>query len=204
MTVLDRIRLTDGLADVEGPPKGGLSSLETRSDDGDLWYGFAPSGGKSVPAITRSRLRHHGSTLGDLMVTDTTTTEERPANRSDLLVSRGLGLGIIVIGVVLAYSFIFTTFEQRVTFQWEFVNGERTPITHVTCPAPWSVLNEGARPQGVVTGDLCVKPARGQVVQGIGVAIAALAVGGWILTRDPRRKPLPPLPPSVRAMRWKR
>jgi hypothetical protein len=138
------------------------------------------------------------------MVTETTATEERPAKRSDLLVNRGVGLGIIVIGAALAYSFIFTTFEQRVTFQWEFVNGERTPITHVTCPAPWSVLNEEARPQGVVTGDLCVKPARGQVVQGIGIAIAALAVGGWLFTRDPRRKPLPPLPPSVRAMRWKR
>lgn len=124
--------------------------------------------------------------------------------RSDLLVSRIAGLGIILIGAALAYSLVFTTFEQRVTFQWEFVNGERTPITHITCPPPWSVLSEGARPQGVVSGDLCVKPARGQVVQAIGVAIAAVAIGAWVLTRDLRRKPLPPLPPSVRAMRWKR
>ena len=138
------------------------------------------------------------------MVTETTATEDRSTFRSDLLLARISGLGILIIGVVLAYSLVFTTFQQRVTYQWEFVNGERTPITHVTCPAPWSVLSEGARPQGVVTGDLCVKPARGQVVQGIGVAIAALAVGGWLFTRDPRRKPLPVLPPSVRAMRWKR
>ncbi|HUG07677.1 MAG TPA: hypothetical protein VMP13_02065 [Acidimicrobiia bacterium] len=138
------------------------------------------------------------------MVTETTATEERPAQRSDLLVSRIAGLGIIVIGAGLAYSLVFTTFEQRVLFQWEFVNGERTPITHITCPPPWSVLSEGAKPRGVVSGDLCVKPARGHVVQGIGVAIAALAIGGWVFTRDPRRKPLPPLPPSVRAMRRKR
>lgn len=138
------------------------------------------------------------------MVAKNRATDERRMSRSDLWLARIVGLGIILIGAAIAYSFIFTPFQQRVTFQWEFVNGERTPITHVTCPAPWSVLNEGARPQGVVTGDLCVKPARGQVVQGIGVVIAALAVGGWLFTRDPRRKPLPPLPPSVSAMRWKR
>ncbi len=133
------------------------------------------------------------------MVAEKKAPDRRPATRSDLLVNRITGLGIILIGAALAYSLIFTTFEHRVTFQWEFVNGERTPITHITCPAPWSVLSEDARPEGVVSGDLCVKPARGQVVQGIGVAIAALAIGGWLFTRDLRRKPLPPLPPSVRA-----
>jgi hypothetical protein len=138
------------------------------------------------------------------MVTDTTPPKSDPPTDRTCWLAAAWVWASSSSGLSSPTPFIFTTFEQRVTFQWEFVNGERTPITHVTCPAPWSVLNEGARPQGVVTGDLCVKPARGQVVQGIGVAIAALAVGGWILTRDPRRKPLPPLPPSVRAMRWKR
>jgi len=116
------------------------------------------------------------------------------------MVNRFVGLVVILAGVALAYSLVFTEFDQRVAFQWEFVNGDRVPVTHITCPSPWSVLNDGTQPEGVVSGDLCIKPARGQLVQGVGVVLLTLALGSWVLTRDPRRKALPPLPPSVRAL----
>lgn len=122
----------------------------------------------------------------------------------DRTINRVTGLVVILAGVALALSLVFTEFDQRVSFQWQFENGDRVPITHITCPSPWSVLMEGAKPGGVVSGDLCVRPARGQVLQGIGVTVLSLAVGIWVFTRDPRRKALPPLPPSVRDLLWKR
>lgn len=137
------------------------------------------------------------------MVTEKTSPRKRPVLRSDLFVNRVLGLGIIVIGAFIAYSLVFTSFQQRVMFQWEFENGERIPITHVTCPSPWSVLAEGAEPEAVVSGDLCVLPARGQVVQGAIVAVVALPLGLWVMTRKHRPRPLPELPESVRQLRRK-
>lgn len=139
----------------------------------------------------------------------TATGREQPRTPTDRgsrdkMVNRVFGLVVILAGFALAYSLMFTEFDQRVTFQWEFVNGDRVPITHITCPSPWSVLDEGTQPEGVVSGDLCVKPARGQMVQSIGVALLTLTLGAWVFTRDPRRKALPPLPSSVRALLEKR
>lgn len=124
--------------------------------------------------------------------------------RMDRRVTRGIGILVMIVGVAIAYTSAFTPFEQRVTFQWEFEDGERVPVTHVTCPSPWSVLADDAEPQGVVSGDLCIKPARGQVVQAIGITVFAIVIGLWIFTRDPRRGALPPLPQSVRALLRKR
>jgi len=121
------------------------------------------------------------------------------------MTTRVVGVAVILITAALAYSLIFTAFPQRVTYQWEFENGERVPITHITCPSPWSVLYEDATPGGVVSGDLCVLPARGQVVQGVTTAVVGLVVGVWLLTRPTRRPgPLPELPDSVRALLSKR
>ena len=115
------------------------------------------------------------------------------------------GISIFLIGTVIAYLLVFTAFQQRVQFQWELnEEGRRVPLVHVTCPSPWSVLVEEAQPEGVVGGDMCVLPARGMLVQGVAVAVIALALGIWVFTRDTRPKPMPTLPPTVRALLWKR
>ena len=129
------------------------------------------------------------------------TSELRPMSRSDRWVKRAMGIGLLVAGLAFAYSLVFTPFPQRVSFQWEFENGERVPISHIVCPSPWSILVQDARPEGVVGGDLCVLPARGQVAQGAVTTVITVALAGWILTRDNRLRPLPELPESVRQLR---
>lgn len=115
-----------------------------------------------------------------------------------------IGMAVILIGAVLVYSVVFTEFQHRVQFQWEVNNeGVRVPITHITCPPPWSVITADARPEGVVSGDLCVLPARGQAAQGVASALGSLALAVWVFTRDPRTKPMPTLPQSIRARLWK-
>lgn len=125
----------------------------------------------------------------------------RPVSRSDRLMKHALGIGVLVIGLAIAFSLIFTSFPQRVSFQWEFSNGERIPISHITCPSPWSIMVHDAKPEGVVGGELCVKPARGQVALGIFIAAASLALAVWIMTREIRLRPLPELPESIRQLR---
>lgn len=114
-----------------------------------------------------------------------------------------LGIGVLVVGLAIAYSLVFTSFPQRVSFQWEFEDGERIPITHIACPSPWSVMVNDAKPEGVVGGDLCVRPARGQIALGIVIAAVTIALGVWIMTREIRLRPLPELPESVRQLRRK-
>ena len=123
-----------------------------------------------------------------------------------LRINHVVGISILLIGAVIAYSLVFTGFQQRVQFQWEMNDeGRRVPLIQVTCPSPWSVVVEDAQPEGVVGGDLCVLPSRGMVVQGVAVALLALALSLWVFTRDTRQpKPMPTLPPSVRALLWKK
>lgn len=124
---------------------------------------------------------------------------------SDLRFTRVVGIVVLVLGIALAYSLVFTPFEQRVQFQWELnTEGKRVPITHVTCPSSWSIVVDDARLEGAVAGDLCLLPARGQMVQGALAAVTGMALGIWVFTRNPRTRPLPQLPPSVRALPWKR
>lgn len=136
------------------------------------------------------------------MTTDRPSPQPEPRRRSltDRRFLRVIGVVIILSGVAFAYSLAFTDFQERVQFQWEFRSGERVPITHVTCPTPWSVVVEDAQPEGVVSGDLCVLPSRGHLAQAAGTLVIALAVGIWVLTRNPQRRPMPELPPSVRAL----
>lgn len=131
----------------------------------------------------------------------TPTTFRPPLSWFDLHVNRIAGVVIILVGLAIAYSLIFTAFDQRVQFQWELNNeGARVPITHVTCPSPWSVVVDGTQPGGVVSGDLCVLPARGALIQGVVVVVVTLALGVWVYTRTYRPAPMPMLPPSVRAL----
>lgn len=108
---------------------------------------------------------------------------------------------MLLFGLAVAYSLVFTPFPQRVSFQWEFENGEMVPIRHITCPSPWSILVHDTKPDGVVSGDLCVLPSRGQMVQGAIITVLTLALTGWILTRDNRLRPLPELPEAIRQLR---
>lgn len=157
-----------------------------------------PQGGKAIGSKSE-----RGSYSGVPMGPASEPTESRPMSRSDRLVKRAMGIGVLVVGLAIAYSLVFTPFPQRVSFQWEFENGEMVPISRITCPSPWSVLAEEAKPDGVVSGDLCVRPARGQVIQGALTLLLTLGLGGWILTRDNRLRPLPELPESIRQLRRK-
>lgn len=130
-------------------------------------------------------------------------TSNHRITTSDRILKLALGLAVILAGLAIAYSFVFTAFPQRVTFQWEFVDGRRVPISHITCPSPYEVLVHDAEPEGVVGGDLCMNPARGQVVQGIVFLLMATALGAFILSRELKLRPLPELPESVRELRRK-
>lgn len=131
--------------------------------------------------------------------------ETPPLSRSDLWMRRGIGIGVLLIGAALVYSLVFTQFDLRVQFQWEVTeDGERVPLTHITCPSPWSAVVEGAEPEGVVTGDLCVSPSRTLWVEGVIVAVMALAIGLFCLTWTDRPRPLEDIPWSVRRLRWER
>jgi len=148
-------------------------------------------------------LSQRGSYSGVPMGPASKATESRPTSRSDRWVKRAMGIGVLVVGIAIAYSLVFTPFAQRVSFQWEFENGEMVPISRITCPSPWSVLVDESKPDGVVSGDLCVRPSRGQVIQGALALILTLGLAGWILTRDNRLRPLPELPESIRQLRRK-
>jgi len=124
---------------------------------------------------------------------------------SDLRFTRIVGIVTLILGIALAYTLVFAPFQQRVQFQWELnMEGVRVPITHVTCPSAWSIVVDDARLEGVVSGDLCLLAARGQIVQGALAAASGMALGIWVFTRKPRTRPLPQLPTSVRALLWKR
>lgn len=124
-------------------------------------------------------------------------TNQRRLAPSDLLVNRAIGAVALLAGAVLCYSLVFTPFDQSVRFQWEVTSdGGRTPMTHVTCPSPWSVLVEEAEPDVVTTEGLCVMPSRGLLVEGVIVIPVALAIAIWFFTRTTRPGPLHDLPVS--------
>lgn len=124
----------------------------------------------------------------------------RPLAERDLRINRTLALVVLLVGTALVYSLAFTTFEQRVQFQWDVeADGSRTPLIYITCPSPWSVLVEGAEPQVPTAEGFCVKESRALSVEAGLVALATLAVAAWFLSRRSRPGELPPLPDSLRA-----
>lgn len=130
---------------------------------------------------------------------------QRRLSTSDIRVNRAIGILVLLGGAALVYSLAFTEFEQRVQFQWELnEEGERVPVPHIVCPSAWSVFVDDAQPEGIVTGDLCVLPARGNLIQAVMVGVVGLAIAAWIFTRTNRPGPLPLLPPSLKARAWRR
>jgi hypothetical protein len=132
---------------------------------------------------------------------------QRRLSSSDIRVNRAIGILVLLAGAALVYSLVFTEFAQRVQFQWELnEEGERVPVTHIMCPSAWSVTVDDAQPEAIVTGDLCVLSARGNLIQGVMVGVVALAIAAWIFTRTtrPGPGPLPMMPPSLRARVWRR
>jgi len=128
--------------------------------------------------------------------------DQRPRlPRTDLRINRLLGIVVLAVGAIYVYSTVFTDFDQTVPHQWETNDqGERVPVTHITCPSPWSVMFADAQPQGVVTGDICLRPSRGNLVQGAFAAIVAVAVALWALTRVKGLRPIPLLPSSLQRL----
>lgn len=108
---------------------------------------------------------------------------------------------MLLVGTALVYSLAFTTFEQRVQFQWEVeTDGSRTPMIYITCPSPWSVLVERAEPEVATADGFCVKESRALVVEAGLVALVTLAISAWFLSRKTRPGALPPLPDSLRSL----
>jgi hypothetical protein len=121
---------------------------------------------------------------------------------SDAQFMRLLGIGVILAGLLFAYSSALTPFTERVRFQYEVASdGEKIPLTYVTCPSPWSLVVQDARPSGVISAGLCLPPARGHMTQAALVLLFVPAVGAWIMTRNPKRRPMPELPKEILELR---
>ncbi len=121
----------------------------------------------------------------------------RPLTPTDLWINRGIGAVVLIIGAVMVYSLVFSPFNERVRFQWEVTpDGGRTPVTHITCPSPWSVLMHDAEPDVITTDGLCVMPSRSLVVEGVIVAVISILIAGVFFTRTTRPGPIHDLPVS--------
>lgn len=133
-----------------------------------------------------------------------TSRNRLPLPPGDLRFNRGIGLAALILGAIFVYSLAFTSFDQKVQFQWDVeADGSRTPRTHITCPSPWSVLVDDARPEVTTTPDFCVMPSRSLALEAGIVAVITLVVSAWFLSRTTRPGELPPLPESVRQLRQK-
>lgn len=125
----------------------------------------------------------------------------RPLASRDLRFNRGLGLIVLLLGATFVYSLAFSSFDQKVQLQWDVeADGSRTPRTHITCPAPWSVLVDDAEPEVTTTPGFCVMPSRSLALEAAIVALLTLGVSAWFLTRRTQPGALPPLPDSVRDL----
>lgn len=125
----------------------------------------------------------------------------RPLAPRDLRFNRIVAMLVLLVGAVFVYSLAFTTFEQRVQFQWNVeADGGRTPMISITCPSPWSVLTNDAEPEVVTADGFCVKDSRALAVEAGLTALVTLAVSVGFLTRTTKPGALPPLPDSVRAL----
>ncbi|HJS72507.1 MAG TPA: hypothetical protein VJ858_07255 [Acidimicrobiia bacterium] len=113
----------------------------------------------------------------------------------DLRVNRMIGVTALLIGALLTYSLVFTSFDERVRFQWNVESdGTKTPMTHITCPSPWDVLVNGAEPEVSTTEGLCVMPSRSLAVEGAIVAAVTSIIAVAFFAHTTRPGPLPPLP----------
>lgn len=107
---------------------------------------------------------------------------------------------VFLVGAAFVYSLAFTSYEQRVQFQWDVeADGSRSPMIHITCPSPWSVLVDGAEPDVPTADGFCVKESRSLAIEAGLVALASGVVVGWFVSRRTRPGELPPLPESLRA-----
>lgn len=121
----------------------------------------------------------------------------RPLSPTDLWINRGIGAVVLVIGAVMVYSLVFSPFNESVRFQWEVTqDGGRTPMTHITCPAPWSVLVNDAEPDVITTDGFCVMPSRSLLVEGGIVALISILIASVFFTRTTRPGPIHDLPLS--------
>lgn len=128
-------------------------------------------------------------------------TNRRPLAERDLRINRTIALVVLLVGAVFVYSLAFTTFEQRVQFQWNVeADGSRTPMIYITCPSPWAVLVHDAEPEVATSPGFCVKESRALAVEAVLAALATIAIVAWFLSRKTRPGELPPLPESLRAL----
>lgn len=116
---------------------------------------------------------------------------------TDLWINRGIGVVVLAMGAVMVYSLVFSPFNESVRFQWEVTpDGGRVPMTHITCPSPWSVLVHDAEPDVITTDGLCVMPSRSLLVEGVIVALISILIAGVFFTRTTRPGPIHELPVS--------
>ncbi len=128
-------------------------------------------------------------------------TNRRPLAERDLRINRTIALVVLAVGAAFVYSLAFTTFEQRVQFQWNVeADGSRSPMIYITCPSPWSVLVNEAEPEVATADGFCVKESRALAVEAGLVALATIAIVAWFLSRKTRPGELPPLPDSLRQL----
>lgn len=128
-------------------------------------------------------------------------TNRRPLTERDLRINRTIALVALLVGAAFVYSLAYTTFEQRVQFQWNVeADGSRSPMIYITCPSPWSVLVHDAEPEVATAPGFCVKESRALAVEAGLAALVTVAIVAWFLSRKTRPGALPPLPDSIRAL----
>lgn len=114
---------------------------------------------------------------------------------ADLRFNRTIGAIALLIGAMFVWSLVFSSFDVSVRFQWVVTpDGGRTPLTHITCPSPWSVLVNDAEPQVTTTDGLCVMPSRSLAVEGALVAGVSAIVAAWFFSRTKQPAPIHDLP----------
>jgi hypothetical protein len=137
-----------------------------------------------------------------MALTQNPRNNRRRLEPADLRFNRTVGSVVVLIGAIFVWSLVFSSFDVKVRFQWSVTpDGGRVPITHITCPSPWSVLINGAEPEVTTADGFCVMPSRSLAIEGAIVTGATLLIGAFFFSRTTRPGPLPDLPLRPTARR---
>ncbi len=101
---------------------------------------------------------------------------------------RTTGLGILAVGAIVTFLTVFTGFNHSVK-SWE-VDRNTGDVSQVAiaCPAPVGIVFGDAETEADPAWgqNLCVRTGQRLFFSGVAVAIVALGLGSWAVSRGPR------------------